>query len=293
MGMDSQPADWLPDSFYLSPMWRMLRASYRARHQLPPDPRIDDEWVETALRLTASPHNPDDPSLTPTVRAAFDLWREDQVPRWFLEAQLLTSRLLREVAVACSLAEPVVDAYHRLFFDVRTRLHASDWVLTLAVRSTPMNDFAGAQPAGLWKYMAFTGGPLVLDAVVAVTSDRKLPGWLHETFAANPVLEEQRFRLKTKLALAALTAKSAHQLGSLLELSEQLRDLEAAAGLEIEEEEALFPVAGEFLAAMSRLTPAEPKATASSTAPGKPTPARPRPANSVRATTDNGGKRRG
>jgi hypothetical protein len=237
--MDGRPIDWLPDSFSRSPAWRMLRAAHRLKEKGPPDPQLDDGWVETAMRLVRSPGKFD---RSDPAGVAHRLWVEDREPRWLLEAQLLTSRTLPEVGAACCLAEPVVDAYHQLFFDVRTRLHASDWVLTLAVRSTPMNDFAGPQPAGIWKYMGFMGGPLVLDAVVAVMRDRDLPGWLRDTFVTNRAFEEQRFRLKTKLAVAALTAKSAHQLGSLLELSELLHDLEAEAGLSVDEEESLMPV---------------------------------------------------
>jgi hypothetical protein len=166
MGMDSQPADWLAGSFFRSPMWRMLRVSYRSQHRLP---RIDDAWVEIALRLQTTP---DDRHLTPAIRAAFELWRADQTARWLLEAHLLTTRSLAEVATACELPEAAVDAFHELLFHARPRLQASDWVLAVAVRSTPANDFAGPQPRGLWKYAAFVGGPLVLDVIVAVTRKR-------------------------------------------------------------------------------------------------------------------------
>lgn len=255
--MDGHPCDWLPDSFSRSPAWRMLRAAHRLKEKVPADPHVDDGWVDVAQRLL----RPAGPShLTAAVRAANDLWVTDKAARWHLEAQLLTTRSIDEVAAACALAAPVVEAYHQLFFDVRTRLHASDWVLRLAVRSNPINEFAGPQPAGVWKYMGFAGGPLALDIVVAVTSDRPLPSWLRETFVTDPAFEEQRFRLKTKLSVAALTAKSASQLGSLLDLSEQLHDLEVSAGLEVVEEEPLFPAVGEFAAALGRLATVSPKA---------------------------------
>jgi hypothetical protein len=284
--MDGRPCDWLPDSFSRSPAWRLLRAAHRLKEKVPADSHIDDEWVDVAQRLL----RPTGPSFaSDAVRAANDIWAADKAARWHLEAQLLTARSFGEVAAVCAIASPVVEAYHQLFFDVRNRLHASDWVLHLAVRSNPLNDFAGPQPAGVWKYMGFMGGPLVLDIVVAVTSDRPLPSWLRETFVTNPAFEEQRLRLKTKLSVAALTAKSASQLGSVLDLSEQLHDLEVAAGLEVVEEEPLFPAVGEFLAALGRLATVPPKAP-SKAAPSQRTSMK-RSRNSPQPT-ESGGTRR-
>ncbi|MBN9122245.1 MAG: hypothetical protein J0I06_24415 [Planctomycetes bacterium] len=284
--MDGRPCDWLPDSFSRSPAWRMLRAAHRLKEKVPADLHIDDKWVDVAQRLL----RPTGPSFaSDAVRVANDLWVADQAARWHLEAQLLTTRPFDEVATACALDTPVVEAYHQLFFDVRPRLHASDWVLHLAVRSNPINDFAGPQPAGVWKYMGFMGGPLALDIVVAVTSDRPLPSWLRETFVTDPAFEEQRLRLKTKLSVAALTAKSASQLGSVLDLSEQLHDLEVAAGLDVMEEEPLFPAVGEFLAALGRLATVPPKAPAKAVPCQRTSMKRPR--NSPQPT-ESGGTRR-
>ena len=286
--MDSRPIDWLPNSFSRSPAWRIRRAEYRREHTLPPDSRIDDPWVEIALKLLTSTHVRDRTAVTPEVRLAYLVWQSGEILRWLLESQLLTSRTFDEVAAVCSLPKPVVEAYHFLCFDVRTHPEATDWIMVRAVESGPLNNFAGPQPAGLWKYMAFLGGPLVLDAVVAVTLNRPLPGWLRETFVTNPVLEEQRLRLKAKLAIAAMTADSAHQLGSLVELSEQLHDLEVAAGLPVGEEAPLLPVAGEFLSALGRLAVAEPKA-ARATANGSLTPGRSRRLEPVHTETGKGG----
>ncbi len=52
--MDSRSIDWLPNSFSRSPAWRILRADYRCEHALAPDSRIDDSWVEIALKLFTS-----------------------------------------------------------------------------------------------------------------------------------------------------------------------------------------------------------------------------------------------
>ncbi len=287
--MNSSPSDWLPDSFFRSPAWRIFRADYRREHGLLPDPRIDDGWVEIARKLLSASDACDRSGAATEARFAFAVWQAGRTLQWLLEAQLLTPRPFEEIAALCSLTEPVVEAYHHLFFDVRSRPEATDWVMARAVRSGPLNNFAGPQPAGLWKFAAFTGGPLVLDVVVAVTLNRPLPGWLRETFVTHPVLEEQRIRLKAKLAIAALTVGSAHQLGSLLELSAQLRGLEVAAGLSVGEESPLLPAAGEFLSALGRLATTEPKSVARATASGPLTPERPRRLDPVHTVTPERG----
>ncbi len=254
--MDCSPTDWLPDNFYRPPVWRLWRASYRTQNRLARDTQVDDEWVEVAMRLVAGPDSPERAGVSEDALASYELWIADREPRWVLEAQLLTSRTFAEVAAACEIPETVVDAYAQVFFDVRSKFHARDWALTMAVRSHPLNDFAGPQPAGLWKFFAFTGGPEVLDVVVAVTSNRPLPDWLRRQFTTNPRVEEQRLRLKTKLAVAALTAKGASQLGSVVELAEQLRRLDKEAGVPAGEADAYTPMVNEFFALLTRPQPA-------------------------------------
>jgi hypothetical protein len=161
----------------------------------------------------------------------------------------------------------VVAAYHELFFSVRDRMQARDWVLAMAVGSHPASDFAGPQPAGLWRYAAFTGGPLVLDLIVAVTTDGPLPVWVRGTLAADHPWGEPFLRLRVKLAIAALAPSSGCRLGSLAELSEQLRDLDEKAGMVLATDRPLLPVLGDLLAAPGRRGPPEPGVAADSPAP--------------------------
>jgi hypothetical protein len=265
--MDCSPTGWLRGSFYFSPFWRLLRASYRIEHGLAADASIDDDGVEAARDLLAAVESNDMSAVPEAVRAAYALWVEDREPRGLVEAQLLTSRSFDEIATACSLTEPVVRIYSQIFFDVRSRLQFRDWVMSLAVRSHPLNDFAGPQPGGVWKFFAFVGGELVLDVIVAVTSDRPLPDWLARQFAKDRV-EEKRLRLRAKLAVAALTAKGAHQLGSVVELAEQLRRLDKEAGRPVDGADALSPVVREFYTVLARPQRVEPGADVHTPAQG-------------------------
>jgi hypothetical protein len=246
----ADPTYWLP-GFYRSPQWRMLRAQYRLETGAVHDPRVDDQGVEVAMQLQVPPASSQRTDVPQDVLAAFELWLADETLRQLLEARLLTSQSISEIAAACSLSPEVVNAYHTLFFDVRERLHARDWVMVMAVRSHPLNDFDGPQPRGVWAYSAFTGGPRVLEAVVAVTLNQPFPAWLMETLGDNPQREEAYLRLKIKLALAIMTAKSSSPLGSLIELHQQLRDLEREAGQPVRDDP-MIPVIGDILSMLER-----------------------------------------
>jgi len=128
----------------------------------------------------------------------------------------------------------------------------------------------------VWKFFAFVGGELALDVVVAATSNRPLADWLARQFAGNRV-EEQRVRLRAKLAVAALTAKGAQELGSVgsvVELAEQLRRVDKEAGRLVDDADALSPVVGEFFAVLTRPQRTGSKSTAPTPAQGV-TPERP------------------
>lgn len=280
--MDCDPEYWCPNSFVRSPIWRILRASYLVEQHGEPDSRIDDEWVEIAQGLFTHTKSGARTPLAPEVQAAFELWTANQKPRWILEARLLTSQTLSEVAEACSLPEPVVYAYHQLFFDVHSRLDHSDWVLAIVVRSTPWNVFAGPQPAGMLRYFAFVGGASVLDTFIAVTLDCPLPDRVRESFCKNPAMEEKHHMLKAKLAIASMSGTSTGQLASVVKLTEQFHELETEAGFETRERRPFLPGLSKFMSAISRagrngapgdqpLTPPE-AATACTRRPGRTVP---------------------
>jgi hypothetical protein len=64
------------------------------------------------------------------------------------------------------LPEAVVDAYHDLFFCVRNRLHARDWIMNMAVGRRARQGLTEADQEVLLKLFALRGGPVVLDSLV-------------------------------------------------------------------------------------------------------------------------------
>jgi hypothetical protein len=98
--------------------------------------------------------------------AAYDLHRAGGIPRWHLEAWLLTGVSLAEAARACDLSEGLVKTYAELFFDVHTRLNAEDYISLHAVGHDPNHPFTPDGSGGILKLAAYLGGPLVLEAVL-------------------------------------------------------------------------------------------------------------------------------
>jgi hypothetical protein len=133
--MDGTPLAWLEHSPSRSPAWRWLRATWLRERAEPADPRCDDRWVGRALRFLAAQGQPvaagKRPRLDPAVRAALALAHEDPPERrWLVEALLLTDVPCEEVARRCAVGARTVEAYHQLFYDVRPRLAATDWVMS-------------------------------------------------------------------------------------------------------------------------------------------------------------------
>lgn len=250
----SVPADWLPDSGSSSPAWRWLRAEHLAHFQTPLDPRFDDEWVGRARRLVVDSAPRDDQivrfrkdPLADAAGQALDVWRSNNpYGRWKLEALLLTSEPLGRVAHDCQLPAIVVQAYHQIFFEVRPHLEAANWIAWKAVGCGPWNNFGGEQPGGIWKFAGYTGGAQVLDIVISLTTDGKLPAWFHASFADE--YEARSFQLRAKLTLAAMMAKSDKQVETLLEAHNRHERLDRRVHGTADKPSSMMPAMERFLA---------------------------------------------
>jgi hypothetical protein len=231
--MDHRSITWLPDSPFRSPAWRWDRANWLYEHGGRADKRIDDDWVAGARDFLAAGGRQAEARPTPRrraddphIQAALNLWRaEPPTPRWQVEARLLTGAPLDEVAHLCELLVEVVETYHHLFFDVRPRLRATDWVMFHAVGTCYYQGFAGLPLGSVWKWAAYTAGPHALEVVMALTIDAPLPAWVHEGLAGD-AYAEARFRLMGKLTLRAMAADSPAELDALVRLRDQLRRLD-------------------------------------------------------------------
>jgi hypothetical protein len=231
------PADWMPDSWFRSPAWRWARARCLSERRTRKRRAVDDEWVGRAVHYLVTQRKgkpgyaPMPPSgFDPAIEAALDLYRNTAPQRrWHVEALLLTTEPMEEVARLTGVPVETVEAYHQLLFDVRPRLRARDWVMLRAIGTIGPQGCVG-QPLGpLWKLVAYTGSRPALEVVMAVTTDRPFPDELRRAFGADAAFQEQRLRLMGKLTVAALTTESADALAALAKVREEVRRLDGQA----------------------------------------------------------------
>jgi hypothetical protein len=142
-----------------------------------------------------------------------------------IEAYLLTTVPFERIAVICGLSTAAVETYHELFFDVRPRMAATDWLLRQAVGWRSAFDHAAPDLGRVWKYLAFSGGLNVLEAVIAVTTNTPLPDWMVNAFS-NPAVDQARLRLSVKLYISALTASTQQQSMAVAAIHKRLRRFE-------------------------------------------------------------------
>ncbi len=103
-----------------------------------------------------------------------------------LQAWLLTEVSLDEVAKQCSLPVGVVEVFAALFFDVRDRRDAKDWILVRAIGMDRAAD--GRNDAGrLWRLLGYVGGSRILkDVVPAIPWEGQLDRVLEVTLLSTP-----------------------------------------------------------------------------------------------------------
>lgn len=83
-----------------------------------------------------------------------------------MEARVLAGQAPADVALKAGVSPPAVAAYEAVFFDVRTRLGATDFVLhTLIGAPAAAWDYARA-----WRFFGYVGGPVVLEEVLRMRS---------------------------------------------------------------------------------------------------------------------------
>ena len=150
------------------PSWRSRRAHALAEGGLRAG-RGDDEWVRRARRITLalSRHGESGGgAVDPRVAGAYRLDRGDRRLRTELEARLLAGQDDSEIALCMGLDPGAVAAYGALFFAVRDRIGATDWVAA-QVFGARLYDGRGVGDDDLaTKLIAYTFGPIALDALL-------------------------------------------------------------------------------------------------------------------------------
>ena len=98
------------------------------------------------------------------IHKAHEIYQEGGRARSVLEAHLLTGQTSGEIAGKLGLPAAVVDWYEQVFYTVRDRLSASDWVVLEAIGKKVVHGCTKEDLDIILKLLAYFGGPLVLEA---------------------------------------------------------------------------------------------------------------------------------
>lgn len=171
------------DSPRRAPNWRWLRAveidggSPRASRAI--DGPAGYEWIRRASRLKrrfeqASNRPAAIYALMQRDRDLFwahSLWAEDKAPtRWGIEARILAGETDAEIAHCVGTREEVIAAYAQVFFDVREKLHNTDYITNVIMADAVTRGLQERQYDLLWKMLGYKGGTHVLNAVLSKSS---------------------------------------------------------------------------------------------------------------------------
>jgi hypothetical protein len=158
--------------------WRWRRAVELVNHHCRLSRRRDDNRIWEAvsfLRKLCRSGTTTTSKLVrrhPDLAAAHALYAAGESwPRSELEARLLTDEPFGQIGARAGMSEATVAAYHDLFFDVRQRLHASDWVAVHVLGRDGRIGFTDGDAGRLLKTYAYSGGTFVLESLLEYYRD--------------------------------------------------------------------------------------------------------------------------
>jgi hypothetical protein len=186
--------------------WRWRRAGDIMENDRPLSLPLDDDWVALAVRLVASLRGRQEEGAgrrlarsEPALLAAHALYAgPPSFMRAEVEARLLTEEPFALVAEKCGTTAAVVEAYESLFFCVRDRPHAGDYVLGQAVGPKAYAGLREDDVGVILKTYAHAGGPHLLDALVGYYRHPPVVPERPELLGA-----DARKELRTKLLIKA------------------------------------------------------------------------------------------
>jgi hypothetical protein len=148
-------------------------------------------------------------------------------PAWEVQSWLLAGQGDEQVAGLCGLPARVVAAYEALFFYVRPRLSARDWILNRAIWAGHTLSLTMPDLGVVLRSIGYFSGPLVLEVVLAATLGRPLPAWVAQGAPAGDTTYGERLLLRARLLADALMLPADTGLPDLVRLHQVLHELRA------------------------------------------------------------------
>lgn len=205
-------AEFVQHDFFAPPWWRWLRAFALATSPSPKPTSFRDDpmtldGVGFVRARAGCPASKSQARRHSILSDALAIHSENGTTRWALEAYTLTGLSREAIAGKLGLDVALISVYEEMFFDVRGRLGARDWIArhTFGIGG-PSRGFGRGDLGSLWQWVGYTSGEFALDAVRAVTTGvgaENYPQTLRDSI--------ERFHALTQF-LAVCTASELHQV---------------------------------------------------------------------------------
>lgn len=147
--------------------------------------------------------------------------------RYILEARLLTRVPFSEIARRLNVSLSTIEFFEKLFFNVCDRIECRDWIAKV-IKSKPTDsdsDQQGAharqQRALTYRWYAYHGGPLVLDALLHLTSPGYAPSQATDTTAFFDEAVLQSIRRNAALAMCDLAECGSSELLKMMKRTQR------------------------------------------------------------------------
>jgi hypothetical protein len=193
---------------FTKPHWRWTRACWMAKHYPRASPRLDDAdtrytfWFLRCMGRCQSKRERAevDEEFADRV-AARQIHRNNGNVRLELECRLLARQTDEQIAKIMSLPVLVVSMYERIFFDVRPRLHASDWIVKSAIGNRFVTETGQPNIGTIARQFSYFGGPVVLAMVLP----RLLDGRALSDAPLDLENQEDRRTMRVRLLVQSMT----------------------------------------------------------------------------------------
>jgi hypothetical protein len=178
---------WMRDSPFRRPDWRWRLANQLLVEKLPRRAETQDEWVQRILkhlrftRVVEGSRSRSRAAHDHVLAEASSIrFATDPLIHGELQAWILTGESTAAVAALSGVAEPVVEAFEKCFFDVRPKLTAWSYIIHNAIGPSVYEGFKLNDPVPAWKTIGFFRGKFSLAVTLQTfpgSRQRPWPAW--------------------------------------------------------------------------------------------------------------------
>ncbi|MFA9478920.1 hypothetical protein ACERK3_11530 [Phycisphaerales bacterium AB-hyl4] len=170
--------DFDPINSFRSPAWRLGAAVHLLASGRPPRASRLEPGVAEAIRyLQAKAFSLRRArAISPALAQAEAVWTRHGPRAWQLEARLIAGEPVEQIAAKVDLPAAAIHAYERTYFDMTIGGHVIDRIAGGAAAQSRGDD-AGLDESLTWRWLGWTGGPVLIDLMVADYLKRPSPAW--------------------------------------------------------------------------------------------------------------------